>query len=857
MPAYLTKTSTMNTSPRNNVLARSLDLLVLASLALAQPMLSALDHNPGFLIAHQVHFIDVLLLLAAAIILPTVALLAIEWLASALFTSGGRVVHTVSVAMLSGIFFLIVLKGIYPHHDSALLLAAAMLGGLFAYAYSRWITKKLSLAILSPVLIVFPVSFFLHPPVRRLLFPPKIASRAAHSTTPIVMVVFDEFPLGGLLGPDKNIDSRYFPNFAALSHQATWYRNTTAVSDSTLYAVPAILDGIRPDISLHKLPHAADHPHSLFTLLGGAYRMNVHENLTHLCPESLCSSVPQFSFVPRIKALFRDTAVVVTYIILPQRFTKGLPDITQAWANFTAPQQPAKVANFDEDAPNWDDRAAQVRDFVASLHADGQPSLNFLHVLLPHGQWEYLPSGQKYRPVAKTGIRGMTGTNTKGIDPGDWTMDPDAAHENYLRFLLQTQFVDKLVGELIARLRRVGLYDKCLLVITADHGTSFRPGTARRTAQSANENDLLWVPLFVKQPGQQEGRTDTRNVETIDILPTVTELLGVSPGYSLSGQSLVSPAWRDRGTKVIDSATGAILRTGCNEAGLEESLRYKLTTFPGWNSSDGFYRSNYYPELLGRRVPAAAPGPWSFQLDWPTIYSGVNMNGTMVPTEISGTIQKNTVAAEPLPKVLAAGVDGFVQAVAPSYGEDGRDRFTLLVPPGSLHMGANQIELFAVTGPPTQPHLARISNSDEDIAYHLGSELKFSAGGNAAPYQVEGWNEAEGGLTWTSAKKSTLFLPMDAPQHDLTLTAQLTTFSSGHSSRSVHVQVFANEKLVGVWKVISSFDKQSLAIPKYLISERSGLQLTFLVPEAASPRSLHLGPDQRVLGIGITSMAIK
>jgi hypothetical protein len=847
----------MNISPRNNLLSRSLDLLVLASLAFAQPMLSTLGRNPGFLVAHQTHLVDVLLLLAAAIVVPAAALLGIEALASLLSASAGPIVHAVSITILSAIFFLVLLKDIYPQRNSAVVLAAVMFGGLFAYAYSNWIASKLPLAILSPVLIVFPVSFVLDAPVRRLLFPPKIASRAAHSTTPIVMVVFDEFPLGALLGPDKDIDARYFPNFYALSRRATWYRNTTAVSDSTLYAVPAILDGIRPDIRLHKLPHAADHPHSLFTLLGGAYRMNVHENLTHLCPESLCSSVPQFSLVPRIKALFRDTAVVVTYVILPQRFTRGLPDITQAWANFTVPQQAAKVANFDEDAPNWDDRASQVRDFISSIHADGQPSLNFLHVLLPHGQWEYLPSGQKYRPVARTGIRGMTGANTEGIDPGAWTKDPDAARENYLRFLLQTQFVDKLVGELIARLRSAGLYDKCLLVITADHGTSFRPGTARRTAQSANENDLLWVPLFVKQPGEQEGRTDTRNVETIDILPTVTEILGLSPGYPLSGQSLVSPGWRDRGIKVIDSASGAVVRTGGNEAGLEESLRYKLTTFPGWNSRDGFYISNHYPELLGRRVRAAAPDSWNFQLDWPTIYRGVNLNGTMVPAEISGTIQKSTAAVEPLPKALAAGVDGFVQAVATPYREDGRDRFTLLVPPGSLHNGTNQIELFTVTGPSTQPHLARLSNSNDDIAYHLGSELKFSAGGNAATYQVEGWNEAESGLTWTSAKKSTIFLPMDPPPHDLTLTAQLTTFSSGQSPRSVHVQVFANEKLVGVWKVISAFDKRWMVIPKYLMSEQNGLQLTFVVPEAASPRSLHLGQDQRVLGIAVTSMIIK
>ena len=38
------------------------------------------------------------------------------------------------------------------------------------------------------------------------------------------------------------------------------------------------------------------------------------------------------------------------------------------------------------------------------------------------------------------------------------------------------------------------------------------------------------VPLFIKLPGQTEGRIDDRNVESVDILPTIADVLGISIG---------------------------------------------------------------------------------------------------------------------------------------------------------------------------------------------------------------------------------------------------------------------------------------------------------------------------------------
>ena len=91
----------------------------------------------------------------------------------------------------------------------------------------------------------------------------------------VVMIVMDEFPLASLLDGKGHIDTSLYPNFAALAHDGSWYRNNTTVAPHTTTAVPAILTGRYPNDS--GVPIAAEYPHNIFTLLGKQYRMNVHE----------------------------------------------------------------------------------------------------------------------------------------------------------------------------------------------------------------------------------------------------------------------------------------------------------------------------------------------------------------------------------------------------------------------------------------------------------------------------------------------------------------------------------------------------------------------------------------------------
>jgi hypothetical protein len=49
---------------------------------------------------------------------------------------------------------------------------------------------------------------------------------------------------------------------------------------------------------------------------------------------------------------------------------------------------------------------------------------------------------------------------------------------------MQAAYTDQLLGTIVQRLRRTGLYDRSLLVVTADHGMAFTPGEQGRARVS-------------------------------------------------------------------------------------------------------------------------------------------------------------------------------------------------------------------------------------------------------------------------------------------------------------------------------------------------------------------------------------
>jgi hypothetical protein len=461
----------------------------------------------------------------------------------------------------------------------------------------------------------------------------------------IVMVVFDELPLTSLIGTGDRIDGERYPAFARLADSATWYRGATAVHDSTALAVPAMLDGRYPRAGLRSDVYS--HPANLFTLLSPSYEVNASEEATGLCPTSLCA---------------------------PMRGTT-LSHLSHG-----------KVERF--------------RRFVSSIQPRPRPSLWFKHVLLPHVPWQFYPSGRRYRRHAPEPIPGLNGERGFGV--------PWLVKVSYQRHLLQLGLADRLLGELLGRLRRLGLYRDAVIVVVADHGIGFHLGMERRSVTPRNVQDLAPVPLLVKLPGQRRGSVVDRHVETIDVLPTILDLAGVAAPAGLDGRSLLGPAAAQarrvrvfhRVGKVLNTVGGDYtFRADDLEQRRQDALRRKLALFGsgGGRDPEALYRIGPHPELIGRRAASLARlrGAATAEIDQAADLLQVDPASGFVPGEITGEVPGGRPGGG---RPIALVVNGTIAATGLTFSLEGSqaENFEAIVPEQSFHAGANEARVFEI-----------------------------------------------------------------------------------------------------------------------------------------------------------------
>ena len=402
-----------------------------------------------------------------------------------------------------------------------LALLALLAGGAAAVAYQRFAPVRSWLTVLSfsPLLVL--MLFLVFSPMRPLVVAgegPR-PEKAASNGTPVVMLLLDELPTASLMDSGGRIDRGLYPGFAALTQDATWYRNAASVGDYTQLAVPALLTG--RSVAYGSPPIATEHPRNLFSLLGGSYRLDVSEAETDMCRKSVCATQEVEPFGRRTRRLVSEVLGGVP--ALPRAVGDRLADLT-AVEEGVAPGPPRRFGGSVRRLAH-DSQPQRFESFLHTLAPSSRRTLNFLHLVLPHQPWFYLPSGQAYESAHKI--------STSQI--GGWPRDPRVPAIAWQRHLMQVQYVDRMVARLVRRLKQIGLYDRALVVVTADHGVAFRPGDQARLVTRTNVGQVAPVPLLVKAPGQRAGRVDDGFVETTDVLPTIARHAGSAADLAAPG----------------------------------------------------------------------------------------------------------------------------------------------------------------------------------------------------------------------------------------------------------------------------------------------------------------------------------
>ena len=95
----------------------------------------------------------------------------------------------------------------------------------------------------------------------------------------------------------------------------------------------------------------------------------------------------------------------------------------------------------------------------------------------------------------------------------------------------------ELIRPIISTLKKLNIYDNTIIVITGDHGESL--GEHGLLGHGHDFFDqLIHVPLIIKLPNSETNKEVMTLVQSIDLLPTIFDLLGVKIAYYVEGKSL-------------------------------------------------------------------------------------------------------------------------------------------------------------------------------------------------------------------------------------------------------------------------------------------------------------------------------
>ena len=676
-----------------------LNLAVLWTFAVAQPLFDLLKDNPEFFAARGSSGFDIVSFAVLLVVLPPAVLLAAALVVGLAGPAARRGAHVVLLGALVALIAAQALKKAIDASDLMLIVLSLAIGAGLAVLWLRAEPLRSFLNVLSPAPLVFLALFLFSSQISEIAFPEEAKARTIGGVTqaPIVVVLLDELPVNTLVDDRGQIDAARYPGFAELAHDATWFKNAYTVYDSTERAQPAIMDGDLPDRD--RQPISSDHPNSIFSLFAKTHRMNVSEEATAVCSRDLCHDERlDESYGSRMSSMAEDLGLVWLHVVSPPEIEAKLASVSENWGNFGGNADTATTARrpltdhgemLNTRANLNGGRPTRFQDWIDKIEPGRRPSLNLKHTLLPHVPWQYLPSGRNYQRLPNDAIPGLS----------NWAFKDQGQLDVLLqRHYLQTGFTDLMLRRLWDKLKRDGMWDDSLIVVLADHGVAFPHDRQRRRLKPQTAAEIAPIPLLIKAPGQKKGKVDDAYVETIDVLPTIFDLLNVDPKVKMDGKSAFSDEVQHRDElRILIRNTFEVLRIPADrfERDRQKIIERNLRLFgTGREGPDRIYRIGPHQELIGK--PASAAGEkLPVELSYPNDYNRVDPESGYIPTHVVGRVQ----GREEPGRDIAVAVNGTIAAVGSTFtlaiGNEG-ELVSVMVPESAFHEGRNRVEVYEV-----------------------------------------------------------------------------------------------------------------------------------------------------------------
>jgi arylsulfatase len=299
------------------------------------------------------------------------------------------------------------------------------------------------------------------------------------------------------------------PSIDALARRSLLFRNAASAAPWTTPAMGAILSGLHP----------------------GAFGLTSE-------PVVLAPDLP--SLPKSLQALGYTTYGVVSHFYIGRKY------------------------GFDQGFESWNEDHAGGHTYVSSPGVTDEalealrrararrPFFLFVHYFDPH--YDYLEHEHRFSADYEGDFRSH-GDNMlelrRAALEGRFS-ERDVQHLNDL-YDSEIRFTDDHVGRLLDWLERHDLYDETLIILTGDHGEAFLDRDDRWIGHTRTLfQELIHVPLLIKLPGSREAREIESQVSTVDLFPTVMDVVGAQPPFmpdleerSLAGEPGERPAFAE------------------------------------------------------------------------------------------------------------------------------------------------------------------------------------------------------------------------------------------------------------------------------------------------------------------------
>ncbi len=105
----------------------------------------------------------------------------------------------------------------------------------------------------------------------------------------------------------------------------------------------------------------------------------------------------------------------------------------------------------------------------------------------------------------------------------------------------EIRFFDLAFGDLMKKIRELGLFDNSMLIFTSDHGESMGERNVYFSHGQFLYNEQIHVPLILRVPGQSPEVKEVRYpVSHVDLLPTILDAVSIRHPHALRGKNLLT-----------------------------------------------------------------------------------------------------------------------------------------------------------------------------------------------------------------------------------------------------------------------------------------------------------------------------